>query len=76
VPGDRSRATGQATVPELPRALVARAGATRHVVVLELSCARRRESGPRARGGREAAASPGGGSWSHEAHGGSGATLC
>jgi hypothetical protein len=36
-------ATGHVTVPELPRVLVARAGATRHVAALELTCTRRRE---------------------------------
>jgi hypothetical protein len=43
-------------------------------VVSELSCARRREPGPR--GGPRAAAGSGGGSWRHEARGGPGAVLC
>jgi hypothetical protein len=57
--------------PELPRALVAGAGATTHAVVPELACARRREPRPQARGGPGAATGPGGRSWSYEARGGS-----
>jgi hypothetical protein len=37
---------GHVVVPELSRALVAGAGATGHVAVLELSCVRRWEPGP------------------------------
>jgi hypothetical protein len=38
-----AEATGHVAVSELPRALVAGAGAMRHVVALELPCARRWE---------------------------------
>jgi hypothetical protein len=38
-----ARATGHVAVLEMPRAVVARAGAMRHVAASELSCARRRE---------------------------------
>jgi hypothetical protein len=43
VPGDGSRGHGHVAVAKLPRALVAVAGATRHMVAPELPCARRWE---------------------------------
>jgi hypothetical protein len=64
-------------VPELPRALVAGVGATRHMAAPELPYAGRCEScDTRACGGDRAVAGPGGGSWSHEARGGPRVVPC
>jgi hypothetical protein len=74
--GDESRGHGAHGNPGAVLCQETGGGAMGHVAVPELSCARRREPGPRARGGPRAIAGPGGGSWSHEARGGSGAALC
>jgi hypothetical protein len=65
----RAGAQGHMTVPKLPRGLVARARAMRHVVALELPWIRRWESGPRGTWRLQSSPEPGGESRNHGTHG-------